>query len=80
MLANLLNDIGHNQTNFLVSNTLILSIAQPLRIISHCNTLIDISDIILDNLIATIFNHLSQFAIIPNMFGNNRSSKSDMYL
>ena len=36
-------------------------------------------DIILGNLTATISNHLPQFAIIPNMFGNISGNKSNIY-
>ena len=36
-------------------------------------------DIISANLTATISDHLPQFAIIPNMFGNTKSNKSDIY-
>ena len=31
------------------------------------------------NLTATIFDHLPQFAVIPNMFGNIASNKSNTY-
>ena len=50
---------------------------QPTRITSHSNTLIDNifsiviePDIISGNLTATISDHMHQFAIIPNIFGN----------
>ena len=77
----LLNYHEHNQTNVFLgsldSNSLIPSNLQPTRITSHSNTLIDniISnvidpDIILGNLTATISEHLPQFVIIPNVFGN----------
>ena len=53
---------------------------------SHSNTLIDDKfsnvidpDIMSGNLIATISDHLSQFAIIPNMFGNIIDNKSNIY-
>ena len=36
-------------------------------------------DIISANLTATISDHPPQFAIIPNMFGNTTSNKSDIY-
>ena len=63
---------------FLSPSTLLdLLILQPTRITSHSNTLIDNifsntidPQIILGNLTATISDHLPQFAIIPNMFGN----------
>ena len=79
--VNLLNYNEHNQTNefldSLASNSFIPLILQLTRITSHSNTLIDNiisnvidSDIISGNLTATISNHLPQFTIIPNMFGN----------
>ena len=79
--VNLLKYNEHNQTNkfldFLASNSFIPLILQPTRITSHFNTLIDNifsnainPDIISGNLTATISDHLPQFAIIPNMFGN----------
>ena len=78
---NLLNYDEHNQTNefldSLASNSFIPVILQPTRITSHSNTLIDNifsnvfdPDIVSGNLTATIANHLPQFAIIVNMFGN----------
>ena len=87
--VNLLNYNQHNETNeFLdsrASNSFIPSILQPTRIINHSNTLIDDifsnvidPDIISGNLTATIPDHLPQFAIIPNMFGNI-SGKSNIY-
>ena len=36
-------------------------------------------DILLGNLTATISDHLPQFAIIPNMFHNISSNKSNIY-
>ena len=69
----------------LASNSFIPSILQPTRITSHSNTLIDnISnvfdpDIVSGNLTATISDHLPQFAIIPNMFGNIIGNKSKIY-
>ena len=79
--VNLLNHNEHNQTNkfldFLVSNSCIPLVLQPTRITSYSNTLIDNiflyvidPDIISGNLTATISDHLPQFVIIPNMFGN----------
>ena len=54
--------------------------------ISHFNTLIDNifssaidPDIISGNLTATISDHLPQFSIIPNMFGNVSGNKSNIY-
>ena len=79
--VNLLNYNEHNQTNefldSLASNSFIPLILQSTRITSHSNTLIDNiisnvidSGIISGNLTATISDHLPQFTIIPNMFGN----------
>ena len=80
----------HNRTNefldSLVSNSFIPLILQPNRITNHSNTLIDNifsnvidPDIISGNLTATISDHLPQFAIIPNMFGNISGNKSNIY-
>ena len=88
--VDLLNNNEHNQTNeFLdsfASNSFIPLILQPTRITSHFNTLIDniflsVSDpdIVSGNLTATISDHLPQFAIIPNMFGNIIGNKSKIY-
>ena len=88
--VNLLNYNEHNQTNefldFLASNSFIPLILERTRITSHSNTLIDNmfsyvidSDIISGNLTAFISGHLPQFAIIPNMFGNIPSNKSNVY-
>ena len=70
----------------LASNSFIPLILQPTRITSHSNTLIDNifsnvidPDIISGNLTATISDDLSQFAIIPNMFGNILGNKSNIY-
>ena len=79
-----------NQTNefldSLASNSFISLILQPTRITSHSTTLIDNifsnvidPDIISGNLTATISDHLPQFAIIPNMFGNISGNKSKIY-
>ena len=64
----------------------LILILQPTRINSHSNTLIDNIfsnvidlDIISGNLTATISDHLPQFAIIPNMFGNILGNKSKIY-
>ena len=74
------------QINSLASHLFITLILQPTRITSHSNTLIDNifpnvidSDIISGNLMATISDHLPQFAIIPNMFGNILGNKSNIY-
>ena len=76
----------HNQTNefldSLASNSFIPLILQPTRLTSHSNTLIDNvidPDIISGNLTANISDHLPQFAIIPNMFGNITGNKSNIY-
>ena len=87
--VNLLNYNEHNQTNefldSLASSSSIPLILQPTRIICHSNTLIDIfsnvidPDIISGNLTVTISDHLPQFTIIPNMFGNILGNKSNIY-
>ena len=88
--VNLLNYNEHNQTNeflgSLDSNSFIPLILQPTTITSHSDTLIDNilsnvidPDIILGNLTATISDHLPQFSIIPNMFGNIPGNKSNIY-
>ena len=88
--VNLLNYIKHNQTNefvdFLKSNSFIPLILQPTSITSHSNTLLDNifssiiePDIISGNLTATISDHLTQFAIIPNIFGNISGNKYNVY-
>ena len=80
----------HNETNefleSLASNSFIPLVLQPTRITSHSNTLVDNifsnvidSDIISGNLTATISDHLPQFAIKPNMFGNTSGNKSNIY-
>ena len=70
----------------LASNSFIPLILQPTRITSHSNTLIDNifsnviePDIISGNLTATISDHLPQFAIIPNIFGNISGNKYNIY-
>ena len=84
--VNLLNYNEHNQTNefldSLASNSFIPLILQPTRITSHSNTLIDNvcsnvidPDIISGNLTAIISDHLPQFVIISNMFGNILGNK-----
>ena len=88
--VNLVNYNEHNETNefldFLASNSFIPLFLQPTRITSHSNTLIDNifsnvidPDIISGNLTATISDHLPQFSIIPNMFGNISGNKSNIY-
>ena len=80
----------HNQkSEFLYSLAIysfILSTLQPTRITSHSNTLIDNifsnvidPDIISDKLTATIFDHLPQFAIVPNVLANISDNKSNIY-
>ena len=80
----------HTHTNeflgSLASNSFIPLILQPTRIASHSNTLIDNilsddihPDTISGNLTATISDHLPQFSIIPNMFGNVSGNKSNIY-
>ena len=61
-------------------------ILEPTRITSHSNTLKDTifsnvidPDKIPGNLTATISDHLPQFAIIHNMFGNTSSNKSNIH-
>ena len=70
----------------LLPNSFITLILQPTRITSHSNTLTDniISnvidpDIISGNLTATISDHLPQFSIIPDKFGNISGNKSNIY-
>ena len=88
--VNLLNYNEHNQINefldFVASNSFIPLILQPTRINNHSNTLIDNifsnvidPDIISRNLTATISDHLPQFAIISNKFGNIPDNKSNIY-
>ena len=88
--VNLLDYNEHNQTNdvldSLASNSFMPLSLQPSRMTSHSNDLIDNifsnvldPDIISGNLTATISDHLSQFAIIPNMFGNILGNKSNIY-
>ena len=80
----------HSQTNAfldsIASNSFIPLILQPTRITIYSNTLIDNifsnvidPDKVLGNLTATISDHLPQFAIIPNMFGNISGNKSNIY-
>ena len=88
--VNLLNYNEHNRTNefldSLASNSFIPLILQPTRITSYSNTLIDNifsnffdPDITSGNLTPTISDHLPQFSIIPNMFGNISGNKSNIY-
>ena len=88
--VNLLNYNDHNQTNefldSLASNSFIPLILHPTRITRHSNTLIDNifsnvidPDITSGNLNAIISDHMPEFSIIPNMFGNIPSNKSNIY-
>ena len=88
--VNLLNYNEHNQANefldSLASNSFIPLILQPTRKASHSNTLLDNillnlidPDIISGNLSATISDHLPQFAITSNIFGNILGDKSNIY-
>ena len=85
-----MNYTEHNQTNeFLdspASNSFIPLVLQTIKITSHSNTLIDNifsnvidPDIISGNLTGTISDHLPQFSVIPNMFGNIPSNRSNIY-
>ena len=80
----------HNQKNdfldSLASKLFIPLILQPTRITGHSNTLIDNifsnvidSDVISGNSTPTISDHLPQFSVITNMFGNISSNKSNIY-
>ena len=79
--VNLLNYNDHNPTNefldSLASNSFVPYIFQPTQLTSHSKTLIDnvFSNIISPeaisgNLTMTIFDHLLQFMIVPNVFSN----------
>ena len=87
---NLLNYNVHSPTNefldSLASNSFLPYILQPTRITSHSKTLIDniftnviFPDSISGNLRATISNHFPQFLIVPNIFSNPPSNKSNIY-
>ena len=86
--VNLLNYCEHNQTieflDSLASTSFIPLILQPSRITSHSNTLINNintldPEIISGNFTISISDHLPQFTIIPNMFGNISDNKSNIY-
>ena len=88
--VNLFNYNEHTQANAfldsLACKSFIPVILQPTRVTSHPDTLVDNifsnvidPDIISGNSIATISDHLSQFLIIPNMFGNIPGNKSNVY-
>ena len=88
--VNLLNYSEHNPTSefldSLAPNSYIPLTLQPTRITTHSNThignifsnIID-PDVMSGNLTAPISDHLPQFAIAPNVFGNNASKKSNIY-
>ena len=70
----------------LASKSFVPVISQPTRRTSHSNTLTDNMfsnvidpDVISGNLTATISDHMPQFSIIPNMFGNIPGNKSNVY-
>ena len=70
----------------LASNSFLPYILQPTRITSHSKTLIDniftnviLPDSISGNPTATISDHLPQFLIVPNIFSNPLSNKSNIY-
>ena len=78
--------IRHEFLDSITFNSFISLILQPTRTTSHSNTFIDNvfsnvtdPDIISGNLTTTISGHLSQFSIIPNMFGNISGNKSNIY-
>ena len=88
--VDLLDYNEHNQANefldSLASSSFIPLTLQPIRITSHSNTFIDNifsnviePDIIPGNLTANISDHLPQFSIVPNMFGNISGNKSNIY-
>ena len=79
---NLLNYNDHQPTNefvdYLASNSFIPYTLRPTGMTSHSKSLIDsifsnkIShDVISDNIIATISDHLHQFLLAPNVLSNN---------
>ena len=87
---NLMNYNVHNPTNEFsdspASNSFLPYILPPTRITSHSKTLIDniftnitLPDSISGNLTATISDHLPQFLIVPNIFSNPPSNKSNIY-
>ena len=70
----------------LASNSFLPYTLQPARITSHSKTLIDniltnitLPDSISGNLTATISDHLPQLLIVPNIFSNPLSNKSNIY-
>ena len=87
--VNLLNYNDHTPTNefldSLASNSVIPYILQPTRITDHSETLIDIfsnvitADAISGNLTAMISDHLPQIMIVPSVFANPPSNRSNIY-
>ena len=81
-----LTDFNCNYLNKLLEN---ISKRQKLHgdfTTSHSNTLVDKifsintdPEIMSGNLIANISNHLPQFSVVPNMFGNILGNKSNIY-
>ena len=81
-----LTDFNCNYLNKLLEN---ISKRQKLHedfTTSHSNTLVDKifsintdPEIMSGNLIANISNHLPQFSVVPNMFGNILGNKSNVY-
>ena len=70
----------------LASNSFLPYTLQPARITSHSKTLIDniltnitLPDSISGNLTATISDHLPQLLIVPNIFSNPLSNKSNFH-
>ena len=86
---NLLNNVHNPNNEFLdslASNSFLPYILQPTRITSRSSTLIDnifrniiLPDSISGNLSAAICNCLPQFPIVPNIFSNPPSNKSNIY-
>ena len=86
----LLNYNVHKLTNefldSLASNSFLPNIFQPTRITNYSKTLINniftnviLPDSLSGNLTATISDHLPQFLIVPNIFSNPPSNKSNIY-
>ena len=76
--VNLLNYNEHNQTNEFLDSLASNSFISNTLIDNVFSNVIN-PDIISRNLTATISDHLPQFAIIPNMFGNIPGNKSNIY-
>ena len=88
--TNLLNYNVHQPTNdfldSLASNSIIPYTLLSTRLTSHSKTLIDnsfsdtlSSEIISGNLTATIFEHLPQFLIAPNILSNPYYNRSNIF-